>query len=114
MNALEDSNFQLPDVVVEGVQELKVLAQAALGLRGKPLQSGFQLGAPLRAKGGVEGQGILGQGGADAVLQHRVVLGEGHPGARQLSLVTEVRRRDPDGGELADREKCLWASQPTV
>jgi hypothetical protein len=33
------------------------------------------------------------------------VLGEGHPGARQLSLVPDVGRGDPDGGELAEVEQ---------
>jgi len=38
---------------------------------------------------GLRGPPNTAQGGADAVLQHCAVLGEGHPGARQLSLVTE-------------------------
>ena len=56
-------------------------------------------------KGGVEGEGVLGQGGVDAVLEHGADLGEGHAGAGQLALIAQVAGRDPDGGEGAEVEQ---------
>ena len=56
-------------------------------------------GRHLGAKEGVEREGVLGQGGVDAVLEHGADLGEGHAGAGELALVAQISGWDPDGGK---------------
>jgi len=59
----------------------------------------------LGVKGGVEREGVLGQGGVDAVLEHGADLGEGHAGAGELALVSQIGGWDPDGGKGAQVEQ---------
>jgi len=65
LDAIEDPDFQLLDMVVEGVQDLELLEDAAPGFIGKLLQCGFELWAPLGGEDvavGIKGQSILGDG----------------------------------------------------
>jgi len=108
LDAIDDSIFQLLDVVVESVQDLQLLTGAALGLCRKFLQHRLQLGPPLRDEdvaGGVQGESILCECGTDAVLDPGTVLGEDHPGAGQLPLVAHLGWWDPDRGQLAEVEQ---------
>ena len=59
----------------------------------------------MGVKGGVEREGVLGQGGVDAVLEHGADLGEGHAGAGELALVSQIGGWDPDGGKGAQVEQ---------
>ena len=47
LDAIDDSIFQLLDMVVESVQDLQLLTDAALGFCGEFLQDCLQLGPPL-------------------------------------------------------------------
>jgi len=101
---LENASFQAVDVDLDEVEQFELLLHTTPGLLGEVLKENQELGAPLRGEDvtiGIEGEGVLGQGGMDAVLELGADLGEGHPGAGEFPLVAELARRNPHGGQGA-------------
>ena len=108
LDPFNDSILQSPDMFAQGIEDLQLLKNAAPGLFWEPLQSDLQLGPPLRSEdvaGGVQGEGILRQGGTDAVLNPSAVLNEGHASPGKLPFIAHLSWWDPNRGQLAQVEQ---------
>jgi hypothetical protein len=104
LNALTDTVLKGGDFLLDVIQQDEFLLDATVGFGWQLQDSLVQPTASGLAEelfAIVYGQGVLGEGGVDPVLDGVPKFGKGHPGPRQFSFIADLVRGDPDGGEGA-------------
>jgi hypothetical protein len=104
LDALPDALFERSDLLHGGVEEIEFLFQAATGLRREFLEGSIEPGSAFPHEdvgmlGSIEG--ILSEGGVNAVLESGTRLRECHTGSVKFSFVADLARRQPDSREAS-------------